>query len=273
MEFDFVAHRLAIRTAAGAERAVDAGAQVGRGLPCRDDGGAGVAGHRAADLDAARRGARRRARSRTTTVPPTTPRRCERWWRALLAIERVIQRYRTPFSGKSSPVLFFWGGFDLAHAALQRPPRTARAGHRPDPGLRGGARRTWRSASGPAAASFPAAALRLRAPGARAASPTCRSSPRPRAGSRHSASSCSPTPTRWRPATRPPRSAVLPERLRARRAPGRLGPRRAGGRRAGTRLVTGTRLRLETDRVRDRIERGDPSGRCRRPSRRRSGFT
>jgi len=35
------------------------------------------------------------------------------WWRIMLATERVINRFRTPFHGKSSPVQFFWGGFDL----------------------------------------------------------------------------------------------------------------------------------------------------------------
>lgn len=39
-----------------------------------------------------------------------------RWWQILLATERVINRFRTPFHGKSSPVHFFWGGFDLSHS-------------------------------------------------------------------------------------------------------------------------------------------------------------
>jgi hypothetical protein len=37
-----------------------------------------------------------------------------RWWRIVLGVSRVMERYRTPFVGKSSPVLFFWGSFDLA---------------------------------------------------------------------------------------------------------------------------------------------------------------
>ena len=35
------------------------------------------------------------------------------WWRVMLAAERVMDSFRTPFHGKSSPVQFFWGGFDL----------------------------------------------------------------------------------------------------------------------------------------------------------------
>ena len=36
------------------------------------------------------------------------------FWRALVQIDRVFSRFRTRFLGKSSPVHFFWGSFDLA---------------------------------------------------------------------------------------------------------------------------------------------------------------
>jgi Family of unknown function (DUF5996) len=36
-----------------------------------------------------------------------------RWWRASLSVERAIQRFQTPFHGKSSPIQLFWGGLDL----------------------------------------------------------------------------------------------------------------------------------------------------------------
>jgi hypothetical protein len=51
-----------------------------------------------------------------------------RWWRILVAISSVMERYRSPFVGKSSPVHFFWGSFDLA---------TSRYSGRPAP------RREW----------------------------------------------------------------------------------------------------------------------------------
>lgn len=38
----------------------------------------------------------------------------QRWWRAMLSVERVFTRFRTGFTGKASPVHFFWGSFDLA---------------------------------------------------------------------------------------------------------------------------------------------------------------
>src|SRR5262249_12902465 len=38
----------------------------------------------------------------------------ERFWRALLCISPVFEEFRGRFLGKSSPVHFFWGSFDLA---------------------------------------------------------------------------------------------------------------------------------------------------------------
>lgn len=38
----------------------------------------------------------------------------ERWWRVILAADAVLKEFRGRFLGKSSPVHFFWGGFDLA---------------------------------------------------------------------------------------------------------------------------------------------------------------
>jgi hypothetical protein len=37
-----------------------------------------------------------------------------RWWRVMLQVDRVLKRFRGEFEGKSSPVHFFWGSFDLA---------------------------------------------------------------------------------------------------------------------------------------------------------------
>jgi hypothetical protein len=38
----------------------------------------------------------------------------QRFWRALVQIDRVFKEFRTRFIGKCSPVHFFWGSFDLA---------------------------------------------------------------------------------------------------------------------------------------------------------------
>ena len=36
------------------------------------------------------------------------------FWRALIQADRILKRFRSGFIGKSSPVHFFWGSFDLA---------------------------------------------------------------------------------------------------------------------------------------------------------------
>ena len=37
-----------------------------------------------------------------------------RFWRALVQVDRVLKEFRSRFIGKCSPVHFFWGSFDLA---------------------------------------------------------------------------------------------------------------------------------------------------------------
>lgn len=38
----------------------------------------------------------------------------QRHWRILLSADKVLQRFKSRFMGKASPVHFFWGSFDLA---------------------------------------------------------------------------------------------------------------------------------------------------------------
>ena len=45
-----------------------------------------------------------------------------RWWQVLVEIAKVLQRFRSDFAGKSSPVHFFWGSFDLAHTRFSGRP-------------------------------------------------------------------------------------------------------------------------------------------------------
>jgi hypothetical protein len=42
------------------------------------------------------------------------PEYAQRWWRILVQVDRVMTVFRSRFIGKSSPVHFFWGSFDLA---------------------------------------------------------------------------------------------------------------------------------------------------------------
>jgi Family of unknown function (DUF5996) len=41
------------------------------------------------------------------------PQQANRFWRVLLQADRILKRFRGRFVGKSSPVHFFWGAFDL----------------------------------------------------------------------------------------------------------------------------------------------------------------
>jgi len=52
--------------------------------------------------------------SRDTTHTSYDSRYANRFWRALVQVDRVFKHFRTGFIGKASPVHFFWGSFDLA---------------------------------------------------------------------------------------------------------------------------------------------------------------
>ncbi|MFT4037805.1 MAG: DUF5996 family protein [Thermomicrobiales bacterium] len=51
-----------------------------------------------------------------TTHASYDPDAVRRWWRILLATSNVLESHRQWFTGKASPVLFYWGSFDLATA-------------------------------------------------------------------------------------------------------------------------------------------------------------
>lgn len=48
-----------------------------------------------------------------TTHRTYDPEYVNRWWRILVQVTKVFQQYRSHFRGKSSPVQFYWGTFDL----------------------------------------------------------------------------------------------------------------------------------------------------------------
>jgi hypothetical protein len=58
----------------------------------------------------------------------------QRFWRILLQSARVLERFRTSFIGKCSPVHFFWGSFDLAVTRFsgRRAPKFSGAGSVPN---------------------------------------------------------------------------------------------------------------------------------------------
>ena len=51
-----------------------------------------------------------------------------RFWRILVSSSKVLERFRAKFTGKCSPVHFFWGSFDLACTRFSGRPAPARKG-------------------------------------------------------------------------------------------------------------------------------------------------
>jgi len=114
LEFDFVAQALVARTSSGDERRVALEPQS-------------IAGFHESFMGVLRSlGVAVRINDMPNEVPepirfsqdqaqrPYDGAAALRFWRALVQIDRVFKQFRTGFVGKSSPVHFFWGSFDLA---------------------------------------------------------------------------------------------------------------------------------------------------------------
>lgn len=59
------------------------------------------------------------------------PEYVHRWWLAMLQADSVLEEFRARFTGKCSPVHFFWGSFDLAVTRFSGRPAPARPGADP----------------------------------------------------------------------------------------------------------------------------------------------
>ncbi len=53
-----------------------------------------------------------------------------RFFQVLTSVDQVLKRFRAPYVGKSSPVHFFWGSFDLAVTRFSGRPAPMRSGDR-----------------------------------------------------------------------------------------------------------------------------------------------
>jgi hypothetical protein len=114
IDFDFIDHRLAVRTSDGAARSLPLAAQpvaafYRKLMAAMDKLGVAVRIVRnpnevphaiAFDRDEAERA--------------YDPHYAHRFWRALLQADRIFKIFRARFRGKCSPVHFFWGAADLA---------------------------------------------------------------------------------------------------------------------------------------------------------------
>ena len=114
IEFDFISHRLVVRTSRGEDRTLALEPQTvadfhrrvtellnGIGIPIAINETPNEVPHPI-----------RFSQDRTHTAYDADA--AHRFWRALVQADRIFKLFRSGFVGKASPVHFFWGSFDLA---------------------------------------------------------------------------------------------------------------------------------------------------------------
>ena len=114
IEFDFVGHRLVVRTSRGDERALRLKPQTVADfyhavIELLNGNGMVVAINEMPNEVA---NPIRFSQDRTHAAYDASA--AHRFWRALVQVDRLFKLFRSGFLGKTSPVHFFWGGFDLA---------------------------------------------------------------------------------------------------------------------------------------------------------------
>ena len=114
VDFDFLDHRLLVRTSGGDTRKLPLAAR-----PVADFYAEYMAALRSLGIEARFKPAPAEV---VTAIPFAEDRThtsydgdaAQRWWRILLQTDRVMKAFAGRFLGKASPVHFFWGSFDLA---------------------------------------------------------------------------------------------------------------------------------------------------------------
>jgi hypothetical protein len=114
MEFDFIGHRLLVRTSSGGERTISLEPQAvcdfyRRVIDLLDDMGIAV---RIGDMPNEIANPVPFSRDRIHASYDASA--AHAFWRVLVQADRVFKLFRSGFLGKASPVHFFWGSFDLA---------------------------------------------------------------------------------------------------------------------------------------------------------------
>lgn len=114
MRFDFIDHELVLEAVAGPTRRIRLGPGTVAGfynsvMSELDSLGYGISIYTTPSeiADAT-------PFERDTKDRPYDAAAVERFWRALVQMDRVFKAFRSDFLGKCSPVHFFWGSFDLA---------------------------------------------------------------------------------------------------------------------------------------------------------------
>jgi hypothetical protein len=134
IEFDFVDHRLVIRSSDGATRELALEAMSVADFYGRTMGALGELG-----IDT-------EIQAHPNEVDPAIPFRedtthasydpaaAHGFWRQLIQADRVLQQFRSHFVGKVSPVHFFWGSMDLACTRFSGRPAPRHPGGAPNVG-------------------------------------------------------------------------------------------------------------------------------------------
>ena len=128
IEFDFISHRLVMRTSGGEMRELPLEPQTvanfyQRVIELLNPIGVAVAIH---EMPNEVPNAIRFSQDRTHAA--YDPAAAHNFWRALVQADRVFKLFRTGFLGKASPVHFFWGSFDLAVTRFSGRPAPLHAG-------------------------------------------------------------------------------------------------------------------------------------------------
>ncbi|NUS94142.1 MAG: hypothetical protein HOQ36_17355 [Nocardia sp.] len=114
IEFDFVDHRLQLRTGTGGRRAIELGPRTVAAFYAEVRGALTALGVDVEILARPVEVERAIPFAEDTEHATYDPAHAHTFWRQLVAADRVLNRFRARFVGKTSPVHFFWGAMDLA---------------------------------------------------------------------------------------------------------------------------------------------------------------
>lgn len=114
MEFDFISHCLAIRTSRGEEATLPLEPQTVADFRVRLMGLLKGIGITVSINDVPNEVSHPIRFSLDRIHAAYDAAAAQRFWRALIQVDRIFKLFRTGFLGKASPVHFFWGSFDLA---------------------------------------------------------------------------------------------------------------------------------------------------------------
>jgi len=114
IEFDFIAHRLLLRTSRGDERVLPLAPQSVADFYARLTGLLDEIGIRAAINEMPNEVPNPVRFSDDWVHASYDAQAAHRFWRVLVQADRVFKLFRSGYLGKASPVHFFWGSFDLA---------------------------------------------------------------------------------------------------------------------------------------------------------------